>query len=71
MKAHKMLDMNIIDSNGNSVGKVGNIDINKDNGSITGIEVEERKGILSNQEIVSFNDVDSISDKIMLKNMKD
>ncbi|KZX17658.1 PRC-barrel domain protein [Methanobrevibacter cuticularis] len=70
MKLKDLIGMDIIDEAGNTVGNVSNIDINENTGSIKGIDVGKRKGILShNEKLITFNQINQISDKILLDNI--
>ncbi|KZX17654.1 PRC-barrel domain protein [Methanobrevibacter cuticularis] len=70
MKVNKIIGKNVIDEEGNFVGKVGNIDIDEQNGYIKGIDVKERQGVLYyDPQIITFNQIEKISDDIFINTM--
>lgn len=66
--AKKILNMQLVDSTGQNVGKVKTIEINGNTGKAEFIEIKLDKGIFSREtEKVRYEYVDNVHDVILLK----
>jgi sporulation protein YlmC with PRC-barrel domain len=67
MDIKNLLKMDVIDTAGQSVGKVENIDFDENDGIITDIIVKLDKGIFSRDtEKIKFDKVETIKDVVLL-----
>ncbi|KZX17657.1 PRC-barrel domain protein [Methanobrevibacter cuticularis] len=69
MDINKLFDMEIVDKDGKSVGKVQSIDIDEDDGSINSFGINPHTSKLHHgKDAVDFDQVNIISNNILLKN---
>ncbi|MDL2271033.1 PRC-barrel domain-containing protein [Methanobrevibacter sp. OttesenSCG-928-I08] len=67
MDIKNLLKMSVIDTAGQSVGKVENIEFNEDDGVITDIIVKLDNGLFSRDtEKINFDKVETIKDVVLL-----
>ncbi|BBL61486.1 PRC-barrel domain-containing protein [Methanobrevibacter arboriphilus] len=72
MDMKDFLDMEVIDKEGQSIGKVDTVKFNEDTGTINEIVIKLDKGIFSRaKEIITFNEIKKIKDVILLNIMVD
>lgn len=67
MRAKKLFGITVLDSKVREVGKVDDIEIDTETGSIVSLVISLKKGILSNDAIeVDFENIATIGDYILL-----
>ena len=67
MRAREFFGITVLDKNVKEVGKVEDVDIDIETGSVTTLVVSLQKGLLSNDSIeVDFDKIDTIGDYILL-----
>ncbi|KZX16184.1 PRC-barrel domain protein [Methanobrevibacter cuticularis] len=65
MKITNLMGKDVIDSAGESLGKVDNLMIDENSGSIIGLNLKEKTGTSSYEEsTIAFNEIESIEDTI-------
>lgn len=68
MKIKQLLGMMALDANANEVGKIEDVEFDKEEGKINSITIVLKKNIISSNKIeVDFEDVKSIGDYVLLK----
>ena len=68
MKIKQLLGMMALDVNANEVGKIDDVEFDKEEGKITAITIILKKNFISSDKIeVDFEDVKSIGDYVLLK----
>ena len=68
MKIKQLLGMMALDANAHEVGKIEDVEFDKEEGKITSITIILKKNIISSNKIeVDFEDVKSIGDYVLLK----
>ena len=67
MKIKQLLGMMALDANANEVGKIDDVEFDKEEGQITALTIVLKKNIISSNKIeVDFEDVKSIGDYVLL-----
>ena len=67
MKLKQLLGMMALDANANEVGKIDDVEFDKEEGQITALTIVLKKNIISSNKIeVDFEDVKSIGDYVLL-----
>lgn len=67
MDMNDFLDMEVIDKEGQSIGKVDTVEFNEETGTINKIVIKLDKGIFSRaKETITFDQVKNIKDVILL-----
>ena len=67
MRAKELFGITVLDKNVREVGKIEDVDIDTDNGTVTSLIVSLKKGILSNDHIeVDFASIATIGDYVLL-----
>ncbi len=67
MRAREFFGITVLDKNVKEVGKVEDVDIDIETGSVTTLVISLQKGILSNDSIeVEFDKIGTIGDYILL-----
>jgi sporulation protein YlmC with PRC-barrel domain len=67
MDIKDFLGKDVVDKEGQSVGKIDNAEFNENDGEITEILIKLDKGVLSRDtDKVSFDKIDKISDVVLL-----
>ncbi|MBZ2166476.1 PRC-barrel domain-containing protein [Methanobacterium spitsbergense] len=71
MKFDEIMNKEVIDQKGNSLGKVKNIEWDNDTNEIINIEIGEggiRETLgMADRKILSYDNIESIGDKVLLK----
>jgi sporulation protein YlmC with PRC-barrel domain len=68
MRIKKLLGMQVLDVDGNNIGKIDDIEYDYETGKIEEIIVSLKKNIFSNDEItVHYANIKSIGDYVLLK----
>jgi sporulation protein YlmC with PRC-barrel domain len=68
MKIKHILGMKVVDRDAQLIGKVDDLDFDENTGGIEQIIVSHRHKIFAHDElVVSFNDIESIGDYVLLK----
>ena len=71
MKFDEIMNKEVIDQKGNSLGKVKNIEWDNDSNAIINIEIGEggiREALgMTDRKILSYDNIESIGDKVLLK----
>ncbi|KZX17368.1 PRC-barrel domain protein [Methanobrevibacter cuticularis] len=72
MKANTLIGMKIIDTRGNNLGKVDNLEIDEHTGLIESIDVKEKTDKLASEDNpISFSEIDNIVDSVLVNLDKD
>ncbi|RBQ24002.1 hypothetical protein ALNOE001_05500 [Candidatus Methanobinarius endosymbioticus] len=67
MDMKDFLDMEVIDTEGQSVGKIDTVEFDKNNGTIKKVVIKLDKGIFSRaKETITFDQIEKIKDVILL-----
>lgn len=67
MRAKQFFGITVLDKNVNEVGKIEDVEIDTETGTVTTIVISLKKGILSNDSIeVDFDKIATIGDYILL-----
>ncbi|BBL62063.1 MAG: PRC-barrel domain-containing protein [Methanobrevibacter arboriphilus] len=67
MDMNDFLDMEVIDKEGQSIGKVDTVEFNEETGTINKIVIKLDKGIFSRaKETITFDQIKNIKDVILL-----
>ena len=67
MDMNDFLDMEVIDKEGQSIGKVDTVEFNEETGTINKIVIKLDKGIISRaKETITFDQIKNIKDVILL-----
>ena len=67
MKIKQLLGMMALDANANEVGKIDDVEFDKEEGQITALTIVLKNNIISSNKIeVDFEDVKSIGDYVLL-----
>jgi sporulation protein YlmC with PRC-barrel domain len=68
MNIKQVLGMQVLDNEANLIGKVSDFEFEEISGQITHLIVSQKAGLLAHNELaISFEDIDSIGDYILLK----
>ena len=67
MRAKELFGITVLDKNVRSVGKIEDVDIDTETGTITNLIISLNKGIFSNDAIeVEFDKIQTIGDYVLL-----
>ncbi|OQD58218.1 hypothetical protein MBBAR_24c00160 [Methanobrevibacter arboriphilus JCM 13429 = DSM 1125] len=67
MDMNDFLDMEVIDKEGQSIGKVDTVEFNEETGTINKIVIKLDKGIFSRaKETITFDQIKNIKDVVLL-----